>query len=496
MSNLYSHQRAGVKFLVAHNAAMLCDEMGVGKSRQALVAAQQLFAERKIDRVLILAPAAVRISWREEMDKLQSEIPFIPCVYDVKKQFIYGARVTPATKREDWQFAGPQDIPVLVTSYALLPQDRHVKALSKWCFNGNALLICDESSFLKSRTAKQTKGSAKIAENCVYRWLLTGTPIANSPLDLYGQALVMSNGDGPLKSFKNFYHFRSRYATTQPMRFGGRTFQQVIGYQNLDELNKLFKPYVLRRTKQECLDLPPKTFEVREVALSEETWHTYQELKRDALLNLGNGNIRPEPNAAVRITRLAQLTSGYAGQVIGGDDPECMENQGRDVSSEKLDWVVNEVLNGELSDEQAIVIWTRWRRESIRLQEMFATKIDVYRIFGGQQDKHRSFDVQSFQTSTKRRAMIAQVHAGGFGITLHAASTAIYLSNSFSYVDRVQSSDRIHRIGQHHPCLYLDVLACGPKGQSSIDHYILKALQEKKNISEITCDAWREALNV
>lgn len=490
--NLYAHQREAIDFLVKRNGALLTLDMGLGKTRCALVAAQQLFAAKKIDRVVVLCPAAVRISWAEEIDKLNADQygAYSLGRYDVKKQeFFFQSHE--ARNVEEW---GKHAVPVTLVSYALLPQARHVTALRKWCAEGKTLLVCDESSFLKSRTAKQTKGSAVIARASKYCWLLTGTPIANSPLDLYGQALVMSNGDGPLKGFSNFYHFRARYAQLVTQYMGKKSFQTVVGYQYLDELTERFRPYVLRRTKSECLDLPPKTFEVREVALSEATWRTYQELKRDALLNLGNGNIRPEPNAAVRITRLAQLTSGYAGQVISGDDPECMENQGRDVSSEKLDWVVNEVLSGELSDEQAIVIWTRWRRESIRLQEMFATKIEVYRIFGGQQDKHRSFDVQAFQTSAKRRVMIAQVHAGGFGITLHAASTAIYLSNSFSHVDRVQSSDRIHRIGQHHPCLYLDVLACGPKSQPSIDHYILKALNEKKNISEITCDAWREVL--
>ena len=487
MISLYAHQKEGVEFLVKRPSAGLFFVMGTGKSRTALVAAQQLFSEKKIDRLLVLCPASVRYAWRTEIDKLEADgLLFVPCIYDTKKQIMYGAK----------RSSESTILPVAVLSYSLLPQKRHVETLVKWCSDGRTALVCDESSWLKSRTAKQTKGAKQIGECCSYRWLLTGTPIANSPLDLYGQSLVMSNGNGPLKGFKNYWHFQARYAILNTMNLGPRkTFNRVIGYQNLDELTARFAPYVLRRTKQECLDLPPKTYEVREVTLTPETWKIYQELKREAMLCLPETDEHPVPNAAVRIMRLCQLTSGFAGQVISGDDPEVMENQGKDVSSEKLDWVVEEILNGELANEQAIVIWTRWRRERIRLQEMFATKIEVYRIFGGQQERNRSAELGLFASSTKRRILIAQQHAGGFGLNLTAASTAVYMSNSFSYTDRIQIEDRCHRIGQTNPVLYIDVVAVGPNGQRTVDHHVLDCLRNKRSVAEETCSGWRKILS-
>src|SRR6266850_575781 len=493
MPNLYAHQLEGVKFLVARSGAMLTLEMGLGKTRCALVAAQQLFAEHKIDRVLVLAPAAVRISWREEIFKLSyfgATQFFISCVYEPNKQKIFKEYDITVGRQE--KSITDNDLPIVIVSYALLPQQRHVKALAKWAASGKTLLLCDESSFLKNRTAKQTKGSAEIAASCEYKWLLTGTPIANSPLDLYGQALVMQNGTprGPLDSFKNFYHFRARYAQMQPMHIGRKTFQQVVGYQHLDALTAKFAPYVLRRTKAECLDLPAKTYTTREVQLDDATWRIYQELRRDALLALPDEDVRPEPNAAVRILRLRQLTSGHVGGII----PEDLEHEGtgvRIVSSEKLDWIVSEILDGELSSQQALIIWCHWRSERERIQQMLATKIEVYGVFGGQQPKNRSFNVQSFQTSTKRRVLVAQQHSGGFGLNLTAASVAVYLSNSGSYIDRVQSIDRIHRIGQKLPCLYVDALAVGPKGQRTVDHHTLyDILGNKRDLAEQTCRAW------
>lgn len=482
MTNLYAHQREGVTFLAKRSAAMLCDEQGTGKTRQALAAAFGLW-NVKIDRMLVICPAAVRYSWRTEIEKMnERSYKFVMCEYEPQDQKVY-------VKGKD------EGLPVVALSYGLLPQQRHIDALKKWCRAGATLLVCDEASFLKSRTAKQTRGAKVISGECQYCWLLTGTPVANSPLDLWGQALVMSDGRrGPLTCFKSWWTFRARYATMQPMHIGRHSFQQVTGYQNIDELTKRFAPYVLRREKKDCLDLPPKSYVVREVALSEATWKIYQELRKEALLCLPDSEERPEPNAAVRILRLAQLTSGYVGQVISSGDPELMENQGQDTSSEKLDWLVEQILDGELSNEKAIIVWTRWRRERIRLREKLAGKIETYGVFGGQQDRMRSCEVQNFMTSQKRRVLVAQQHAGGYGLTLTAASTCVYLSNTFSHTDRIQSEDRVHRVGQSNPCLYIDVLAVSPKGQRTVDAHVLECLRAKRDIAAMTCKAWRRVL--
>jgi len=507
MIELYKHQSDGVRFLSERKSAMLCDEMGCGKSRQALVAAQRLYREGKIDRVLILAPAAVRISWRDEMSKLIDAGEYFPVLeYIAKNQSIR-------------QCAGTgSGLPVLLVSYALLPQKRHVEALESWCASGKTLLVCDESSFIKNRTAKQTKSSARISAACSVRWLLTGTPIANSPLDLYGQAMVMepANGNGhnwkgftkgPLKGFGNWYHFQARYAVLKQMNMGQIRFKQVVGYQNIDELTKRFAPYVLRRTKQECLDLPAKSYTVREVALSEATWKIYQELKREALLALPDEDVRPEPNAAVRILRLCQLTSGHVGTILGADqiafdneaDDRGAGDHGwqsvRDVSSEKLSWLVDALLDGELSTVRSTIVWCRWRRERERLHQLLATKINVYSLFGGQQEKNRSQNVADFINERGRGVLLAQPHAGGYGLNLAVASTAVYMSNDFSYTTRIQSEDRCHRIGQKNAVTYVDVLAVSPKGGKTIDHYILEALKAKRSLADTTCNAWRRALN-
>src|SRR5208337_5652660 len=137
--------------------------------------------------------------------------------------------------------------------------------------------------------------------------------------------------------------------------------------EHLGRLQQLFAPYVLRRLKDDCLDLPEKNYEKREVALSKDTWRIYCELKREAMLMLSESadDAKPEPNAAVRLLRLCQITSGHVGAKCASDENELESFSGltQDISSEKLDYIVEEIINGELSSEPAVIVWCRWRRE-------------------------------------------------------------------------------------------------------------------------------------
>lgn len=505
MISLYQHQRVGARFLAGQPYALLADEMGVGKTRQALVAAGELFVKKVIDRALVLCPATVRYAWGEEIGKLMLEgLGLSLGSYNADKQELYltshGGTLDPHQPH----------LPIAIVSYGLLPKAHHVKALRRWCAAGDTLLICDESSFLKSSEAQTTQGALELRAGCRRCWLLTGTPIANSPLDLWSQAEVMAGGrHGPLAGFKNFYHFRASYGV-----MGGYKGKEWFpDREKLPGLRERFKPFVLRREKVDCLDLPPKTYTVREVALTPTTWRVYQELRREALLALPDMDVKPEPHAAVRLMRLCQLTSGHVGSALSGqelrvgvedENPRDLTTDVQDVSHEKLSWMAEAILDGELADERALIVWCRWRRERERLAQILRDKaVPVFEVFGGQSQTRRNEEIANFQNCTRQEkgydpppmhVLVAQPHAGGYGLTLTAAATAIYLSNDYSYITRVQSEDRCHRIGQTRPVTYVDVLATGPRNERTVDHAILKALKAKEDLARWTCAAWRRAL--
>lgn len=478
---LFKHQVSGVEFLAKQPAAMLADEMGLGKSRQALMAALKLFKLKKIDRILVLCPAAVRYSWNEELHKLREDNTWFQIVG-------YSTSLMTVVTRMIAQVKNPFDIPVIcIVSYGLMPQEKHAKALGNWLRGGDGLLICDESSFLANRASATSKNTAKLATGALYRWLLTGTPIANSPLDMYSQGFIMAAGlNGPLKGISNFYHFRASFGTMGG--FKGR--QWFVDKDKLPKLQARFKPYILRREKRDCFDLPPKTYTVREVILGESTWQIYKELRREALLCLPDTEAIPEPNAAIRIMRLCQITSGHVG-IPGAplDDPTT-----KDISLEKIEWLID-ALENELETQKAIIIWCRWTRERERLKQyLYGRSHLVTQVFGGQSQVQRDTQIKMFQEMDCKRVLLAQPHAGGFGLNLTQAHTAIYMSNDFSYITRVQSEDRCHRIGQRNPVLYIDVLATGPDGQETVDHHIRRTLLAKKDLAGLTCSAWRRIL--
>lgn len=496
-SKPFAHQLEGVRKLVQFPSFALYDEMGAGKSKQVVDAACVLAAAGKIDTVVVITPASVRRVWlNEEMGEIKKHAWLRSAVYD------FHAKVKAA-----WCDVGNWEIAWLVTNYELLRQDKHLERLMEAIAGRKVLLVLDESSYVKSRTAAQTKAALKLRSVCARCVLLNGTPITNNPLDLWAQFLVLDKAILQ-KRFHNYFFFRSEFA-----ELGGWHNKQVIRWKRLDHLQKLLAPFVLRRLKKDCLDLPPKLFTQREVPLSSDTWARYKELRDECIISLGTDDRLVEPNTASRVLRLCQLTSGHVGHLPPpppGWDPATATAEElaalvgntasmiTDLSTEKIDWAVRYIT--EESTAPAIIVWCRWRRERERLFAAlvpFVGKIRAFQLFGGQSKDLREEAVREFGTSYTglgRLVLLAQPQAGGLGLTLVAATEVVYLSNDWNLGVRLQSEDRCHRLGQAHPVTYVDVIATGPKGQKTVDSVVVKALRTKQDLAALTTAGWRRAL--
>jgi SNF2 family DNA or RNA helicase len=477
----FAHQLEGIKALVRHPSFALFDEMGSGKSKQVIDAACTLAATGDITIVLVVVPAAVRCVW---VDKEIGEIKKHSWVSSQVEEFHTKYRTV-------WQdeLSNPR-LYWIVTNYEFLRSKQRLKDLISVLFD-RVMLVLDESSYIKNRSATQTEAIAELRSHCTRCVLLNGTPVTDSPLDLWAQMLVLDRNILG-KKYKNYYHFRNSFAV-----MGGWNFKQVIKWKNLDKLSEIIAPYALRRLKKDCLDLPEKLYTHREVALTEESWKRYQELKKDFVMTLDSGDKLLEPNAAVRLMRLAQLTSGHLGHGVLTLDEGTYDitDLVTNFSSEKLDWCVEYL---QECASHAIIVWCRWRRERERLVELLREKcndICVYELYGGQSKNARQTAVNAFSTNNdQRRVLVAQPHAGGHGLNLIAATNVVYLSNDFSLGIRLQSEDRCHRPGQLAAVTYVDCLATGPRGQKSIDHMIVKALRLKEDLARWTTSRWRKEL--
>jgi SNF2 family DNA or RNA helicase len=200
--------------------------------------------------------------------------------------------------------------------------------------------------------------------------------------------------------------------------------------------------------------------------------------------------------------RLLQLTSGLLGgdftlDETNPDEPVIERLPPKEISNEKQCWAVEYITNE--TQARALIVWCRWRRERELLAKALADeKVLVYEYYGGQSKTERlaaelTFD-RPWQDQTQKLVLLAQPQAGGRGRNFTAATEVVYLSQSHSLEQRLQTEDRVHRPGQTRPVTYVDVIATGPQGQRTIDHAVVKALRDHQELARWTCAAWRRAL--
>jgi SNF2 family DNA or RNA helicase len=328
------------------------------------------------------------------------------------------------------------------------------------------MIAIDESTTIKNSKAKRTKALIKIAEGFRYKRLLTGSPITKSPMDIYAQAEFLGPG---LLGYDSFYAFQGRYAVLQRKTMGSHAFQQVLGYKNLDELTERIDRFSYRVLKKDCLDLPDKSYTVRHVTLTSEQAKMYNDIQRQALLMLDNGEMVTAPAVITQFLRLQQIMSGH----LMSDDKTMMTFPTRRMDA------LQEILDEH--DGKAI-IWSRFRHD---IKEITATLNrtlgpgSAAAYFGDTGDDERQAIVTNFQDPNHPlKFFVGNPATAGYGLTLTEANLVVYYANDFNLETRIQSEDRAHRIGQKNPVTYVDLISEG-----TLDERIVKSLRSKIDIS-------------
>jgi SNF2 family DNA or RNA helicase len=519
----YIHQVAGIEKLVTQPIFYLGDEMGAGKSLQVIASAHVLFLRGIIDHVLIIGPSSVIVGvWFDpELSELAKHLwPGIASEINLYRG-----------KGRKWLWPNQKPIAYrlkfTIANYEYLRSKERLVPLLKTC-NKKTLLILDESACIKSRKAQQTKACVKIRKKVGRICLLNGTPISQSPVDMLSQGNIMNPAilDCPSKA-----HFMSRYAVTTK-KFG---FDKVIGWQNIEDLQQRFAPYILRRLKKDCLDLPPKLPPVTLTAtLTPETWKIYKEMRDSLVVWLRNpNNIVTASQIVVKMIRLSQITSGFIGGLEEAPDfentliekpqrpdrPSFIVRPGftelpvmpgttvegfskvREISREKLD-VFLEFYENRIQEELALKLlaWCRFRPEHsrvIRELRQHYPDLAIGQIRGGQKKEERQDAIRLLDPRTMsvdQPATVVTTEAGSLGLNLAGCHTVVRLSQGYSLYKALQGEDRVHRPGQTHAVSYFDILAEGPNGQKTIDHSVAKVLRQKLDIATWTTSAWVSAL--
>ena len=434
-------------------------EMGTGKSKVLIDNAAMLYDQGKIDGLLIIAPKGVYKNWYEQ------EIPEHFPKHIEKVTVLWQALIN---KKQDrilrTLFESDDKLHILCMNVESFSTSKGVEFAAKFLSCHKTMLVVDESTTIKNREAKRSKNICKLALHSKYRRILTGSPVTKSPLDLFSQCEFLRS---ELLEHSSFYTFRQRYAIMRKMNFGGRSVEIPVGYRNLPELSEKLKAFSYRVLKDECLDLPSKTFMKRVIQLSPDQSKAYNQMKQLALAYL-NGKSMTTATVLTQLMRLQQITCGH----FKADDGTTQE-----IKNNRID----ELLNVLHEVKGKAVIWAHWQIDVNliikALEKEFGNGCCVD-YFGLTPQQERQTNIKKFQEDPNVRFFVGTPQTGGYGITLTAASTMIYYSNGYDLEKRQQSEARIDRIGQKHPMTYIDIMC-----ENTVDERIVKSLRKKVDIA-------------
>ena len=465
----YEHQLTALEKSWNRETYAYFMEMGTGKTKVLIDNAAMLYDKGKIDGLLVIAPKGVIGTWykQELPTHLPDHIENVAVMWQAninKKQ----------QEKLKTLFEIETALHILIMNVEALSTDKGLKFAQKFLLSHKTLITIDESTTIKNPKALRTKNIIQISDMAKYRRILTGSPVTKNPLDLFSQCYFL---DPYHLDHQSYYSFRTRYAIMKTAYISGRSIQLVSGFKHLAELAEKLKPFSYRVLKEDCLDLPPKIYMKRNIELSAEQKKVYKEMKEKALANL-HGKQITTMTALTQLMRLQQITCGH----FVADDGTTQK-----IKSNRLDELMD-ILD---EVEGKAIIWAHWQADikniikEIKKVHGPGSVVDYYGLTPqDQRDKNR----EAFQNDSKVRYLVGTPATGGYGITLHAASTVIYYSNGYDLEKRLQSEDRAHRIGQHKPVTYIDILA-----EETVDEKIVKALRKKINIaSEVLGEELRE----
>jgi len=465
---LYEWQEEAIK--MSHNlpSMALFAEMGTGKSCAAIqILRARMNEAKKFYRTLILGPVAVVYNWQEELQKF-SKIPL---------ERIFVSTGTGKKRADDLGKFLESGGKIAITNYESLRNKALFGVIKEW---QPEVIIFDESHMLKSYQSKQSKLSYELSKKAKFKYLLTGTPILNTAMDIFMQYKILDNGE----TFgQNFFTFRNNYFFDANQGWKGKNNyypdwkprKELFG----DLSDKIYRK-AIRVLKKDCLDLPPRIEKVHHVGLSNEQARLYKEMKRDFITFIKDNADKPRAVVAelalTKALRLQQICTGYApddeGKVIDlGMVPRLKETK---------------QLLQQLTPNHKVILWCSFRHNYRQLRRV-CEEIGIGYVFitGEQTAKQKQESIVQFRSDDSVRVVIANRKAAGTGINLVEASYSIVYSRNFSLAEENQSRDRNHRGGSeiHERVVKIDLCA-----RDTIDEVVLKSLRQKQKMSDIIVD--------
>ena len=454
--NPFAHQLQGIAYLMKNDCCALLDEMGCGKSFQIAAAIHLLFSNNVIDRTVIVAPKSLIKTWQNEL-AMATSLPYVVCSGG-------------PTQRKKSILAAQK---IILIHYEGLRLEH--EQITNWLKNGRGVLVFDESQRIKNLESQTTQAALKIrsaAQRCI---IATGTPIANRPIDLFSQYLVLDEG----RTFgRKFHEFKTAFCEMETRQFsvGRKTIRKeyFIGIRNGSELKLRIAQTALRRLKSEVLDLPPIVFKDYAVELTGLQKSHYQQMRdhlRIEVSGMSEAEVTSQASTiAVKLIRLAQIAS----------NPQLLtpDYRGPNAKFSELDELLEDIL---IDDTKKIIIWSHYVDNVKFLTAKYSENYGAVSHTGDMAVEARSQSVETFRTDPGCRLFIATPQSAKEGLTLlpydqnYKTDTMVYVDLSFDGGAYIQSQARFHRIGQTaDKCLVIHLLAEGTVDEKMRDLIVSK----------------------
>ena len=450
----YDHQIVGFNYGLQNDRWLLGDEMGLGKTKQVIDIAVAKKLQKGYKHCFIVCGVnGLKWNWRNEVYTHSNESAYI------LGQKVKGNKISIGSNKDklnDVKNLANIDSYFIITNVETLRDETINEELQKLCKDGTIGMIAfDECHKAKNPTTQQGKGILKLqAETMI---AMTGTPLMNNPMDLY----IILKWLGYEKHA--FYSFKKHYCV-----MGGFGGYEIVGYKNLDELQEQLDNIMLRRKKEEVLNLPEKTYIEEYVEMSPAQKKIYNEVTNEIKDNIDQISIAPNPLA--ELIRMRQAT-GFTG-ILSSTVQE----------SAKLDRM-EELVEEAKENGKKVVIFSNWTQMTDVIYTRLTTKgFRIAQITGETPDAQRQSIVENFQTG-RYDAIIGTSGAMGTGLTLTAGTVEIFLDEPWNMALKEQCVDRCHRIGQKDN-LTIYTLMC----KDTIDERIHEIVEQKGEMANAIVD--------
>lgn len=440
------HQIEAFNYGLKRHQLLLCDEQGLGKTKESI----DITVSKKdeLNKVLVVCGVnSVRFNWAQEIS-----------IHSDEKSIILGNEHDVLSDLERWlnddtTYFGIINIEKLRKTEIISKISEYIKSQK---IGG---VIVDEVHKIKNPKTQQGKAVANNLRDAKFKIGLTGTPITNNPLDLWN----ILNWLGATRD--NYFAFRNKYVI-----LGGWEGKQVMGFKNLNNLNADLQQIMLRRTKNDVINLPPKIYKNEYIELSALEKKEYKEQQNHISMIIKkiedeNGDIQEKavPNILGLLIRLRESTSGINSSV-----------------KSKIERLVELYTEEYLPLKRKIIVFTNFTETVKDVVDALAEYNPLF-VTGNVPLEERQQKVNLFQSSSEHNIIVGTIGAMGTGLTLNKASAVIFIDKSYSYADNLQAEDRAHRIGTEHSVNVISLIA-----KNTIDENIESILANKKEYFDKT----------